>query len=91
MNRMADKLMTDELVAMVWNSDSFIDKVRTQDLSDPEEMERHKKANTPKQVANEIMQNYLSHQRKAQQRNNQQIAPDNNGNNVINVNNGGKN
>ena len=91
MNRMADQLMTDELVAMVWNSDSFIDKVRTLDLSDPEEMARHKEANTPKQVANEIMQNYLSHQRKAQQRNNQQIAPDNHGNNVINVNNGGKN
>ena len=91
LQQLAADQKTGELVAMVWNSESFIDKVRALDFSVPGEMERQKNANTPKLVAKEIMQNYLSHQRNAQQRIDQQIAPDNNGNNVINVNNGGKN
>ncbi len=91
MQQLAADRKTAELVAMVWNSESFIDKVRTLDFSVPGEMAQQKGANTPKQVAKEIMQDYLSHQRNAQQKNNQQIAPDNNAINVINVNNGGKN
>lgn len=90
MQQLADGKKTGELVAMVWNSDSFIDKVRAQDFSDPAEMKRQEDANTPRQVAKEIMRNYLSHQRNAnaQQKINQQNAP---ANGLENQNNGPKN
>ena len=90
LQQLADGKKTGELVAMVWNSDSFIDKVRAQDFSDPAEMTRQEDANTPKQVAKEIMRNYLSHQRNAnaQQKIEQQNAPVNG---LGNKNNGPKN
>lgn len=88
MQKLASSEKTGELIAMVWNSESFIDKVRSLDFSVPGEMDRRVAANTPKQVAKEIMQNYLKHQRNAEAQNNQQNAPVNG---APQVNNGNKN
>ena len=65
MQKLAREKKTGTLVDMVWNSDSFINNVRFEDLSDNSVMDAQRKNNVPKQVAKEIMQNYIRHQRYA--------------------------
>ncbi len=65
MQKLAQAKKTGTLVDMVWNSDSFINNVRFEDLSDNSVMDAQRKNNVPKQVAKEIMQNYIRHQRYA--------------------------
>lgn len=68
------------LVQMVWNSESFCDQVRCLDLSNRADAEKLMQDGMPKQVAKDIMKNFLDAKRQNQPVNrNPQNAVNNNG------------
>lgn len=70
----------DNLVQMVWNSESFCDQVRCLDLSNRADAEKLMQDGMPKQVAKDIMKNFLDAKRQNQPANrNPQNAVNNNG------------
>lgn len=70
----------DNLVQMVWNSESFCDQVRCLDLSNRADAEKLMQDGMPKQVAKDIMKNFLDAKRQNQPVNrNPQNAVNNNG------------
>ncbi len=70
------------LVQMVWNSESFCDQIRCLDLSNRADAEKLMQDGMPKQVAKDIMKNFLDAKRQNQPVNgnpNPQNAVNNNG------------
>ena len=53
----------DKLVHMVWKSESFCDQIRCLDLSNREDAQAQIDAGLPRQVAKDIMKNFLENQR----------------------------
>ncbi len=77
----------DNLVHMVWNSESFCDQVRCLDLSNRADAEKLMKDGLPKQVAKDIMKNVLQAKRQDQPANGNPQNAANNNPLVLNYNN----